>query len=124
MSELYWRVDSPTGVQTIEPPENASIKAAPRGSVRLVVVKADGTPVIQVPLREAGIGYRPIFYRKRSQGVGDKVSRVDAVVFGKGREDGSVVRTNLWAIIGGKVIDCPQALIDPTMINLQITGLH
>lgn len=121
---LFWQLNAATGATTLEPPQHASIRLAPSDSVRLVVIEADGSPIVQVPLIEDGVAYRPVFYRRRSQMPGEASSRLDAVVFGRGRESGARIDSTLWAVVNGRIVDCPSTLIDTEMIDLQVRGVN
>lgn len=118
---LVWRLSYPDGRVVNESPVDGSIRVAPRGACRLDLFTPAGRGVVGVNLDPAA-GDVPIFYRKRSASPGDAgTSRVDATVFGRAREHGSVIDSNLWAGIDGQIVDCPAWAIDHTMIEVLTT---
>jgi len=50
------------------------------------------------------------------------VSGGGGTVFGWGRETDAAVEGYVWAAINGRVVECPPALRDQKMIELQVSG--
>lgn len=125
---LRWRLIYADGSILDEPEEGGTILESWPDALELHLIEKDKA-VCRVPLE----GWRPIFYRERSVvanpgstnsslslgsgifGFSDNdgqrlASRLDATVFGRGR-DADVVETQIWACVDGKIIDCPQRFI-------------
>jgi hypothetical protein len=124
MDPLYWRLVYADGRVVTEPPENASIRESPPGAVRLEAVRPDGTPVAAVALWEDGRAYRPVWYRRRGLVLNSAPhpagleTALLATVFGRARDDDAVISGTLWAAYGGRIVPCPEALIDAAAIEL------
>lgn len=119
---VSWRLVYPDDSVIDEPDIHPSIRYAKAGASALVVMH-DGKPLVAVkldPKRE-----KPIYYWRRYRivgvgGLGDPGTRTEAIVFGRAHEtlNGRVEGT-VWLLRpDGKVVDCPQALIDRKAIEL------
>lgn len=127
MSVVYairWRLLYLDGRQLDELPQGATILEAWPNPVELHLMDITGQSVMRVVIPAH---HRPIFYRRRSIGVnlvtGERSeTRLDATIFGYGREVGERGNTKLWLWSKGRAVGCPQEYIDQTAIERLLTG--
>ena len=110
----YWRLYYKNGTYRDERPEEESLRAAPVGAQVLAVCIAQGElrrPLLQIDIPSS---YKPIWYRRKSVSSNNAgaVPQTDAVILGSAREGANGYEGNLYAVIQGKIIDCPPNMID------------
>lgn len=105
MESCYWKLAYRDRDDVLEPIAGESILHAPANPVGLHLADITGQSFMRVELN----GWRPVFYRVKSGGIGPTMT--DAVVFGRVRDTENTVDATLWALINGQVVDCPQSLI-------------
>jgi hypothetical protein len=116
----YWRLLYADGRVADEPDETTSIRVCPSGAMALAVCtgpEGRRVPVVMEYMdapREPGHSpWQPVFYRRVGTSPGGETT-IDGVVFGRACEGPNEIKTSLWAMRGGKPIDCPEWLIDQT----------
>ncbi len=115
--------------ERIEPEEGASIRGEGKGATALELY--DGIADESIMHVDIPPGQRPIFYRKRSVGVGRQPLEptTDAVVYGYGTRDlkillGRVVQGDLhmWAYTKDGHVNCPEWAFDQTAVAMQLAA--
>ncbi len=136
--EFFWRLRYSDGQTLDEPVQDGTIDEAWSNAETLLICHRSGKPVLQIPLREftlpgrstpspRNFGVAPIFYRVKFRdttfgGVPIQATpQTAAVVFGRAIEEGDTVHVNLWAIVNGRCVDCPDKAIDMTAIERMVT---
>lgn len=89
--------------------------------VELHLIDISGQPLIKVDIPP---GFKPIFYRQRSADVspggGMGEIRLDATIFGYGRESGINGAAKLWMWKKGEAVSCPPEHVAAKAIELQL----
>ena len=102
---IRWRLAYADGRTLDEKPEGNSILDRRPYPQVLQLINHAGSAVQQVSIPP---GYQPIFYRQRSFAMdATGQARLDATVFGYGREGLDRVDGKLWLWRGDKAVDCP-----------------
>ena len=126
MSGIYpirWRLVYIDDRQLDELPDGSSISDRWPNPVELQLIDLTGEAVMGLPIPPL---HKPIFYRQRSIGqtaTGQFTEpRLDATVFGYGRERGSNLDGKLWIWRGGKAVDCPPEHVDRLAIEMMLAS--
>lgn len=120
MYAIRWRLAYADGRTLDEKPEGNSILERRPFPHALQLIDHAGRAVQQVPIPP---GYQPIFYRQRSftmDATGQ--ARLDATVFGFGREGLNNVDGKLWLWQSGAAIDCPPEHVASGVLEWLITA--
>ncbi len=116
-----WRLIYSDGRRLDEAPNGSTIKERWPNPVELHLIDDMGLAVQRIEIPR---GYKPIFYRQRSIGQRQDGSfdpaRLDATIFGYGRDKGSTMDGKLWAWLGRYAVDCPQEHIAQKAIETQL----
>lgn len=117
---VRWRLGYADGRTLDEKPEgNSILERRPYPRV-LQLIDATGQPVQQVQIPP---GYQPIFYRQRSFAMDATGQiRLDATIFGYGREGLDNVDGKLWLWQSGAARDCPPEHLAPGVLEWLITA--
>ena len=114
----YWRLFYPSGKVADEPENTTSIRVCPSGAMALAVCTGpEGRRVPQVieymdaPREPGDSPWAPVFYRRVGLSPGGGTD-VELVVFGRACEGPNEIKASLWAMQGGKPVDCPEWAID------------
>lgn len=127
MSIVYgirWRLIYLDGRVMDEAPQGGTILERWANPVELHLMDITGQSVMRVVIPP---GSKPIFYRRRSIGVNfitgqQEDARLDATVFGYGKEVGSEGKAKLWMWAKGRAVDCPAQFIDQCAIERLLTA--
>lgn len=117
---IHWRLIYADGRTQDEHAEGQSILERRPYPIVLQLVDMRGVSVQSVNLP---IGYLPVFYRQRSFVMdGSGAPRVDALVFGYGRETLENIDGKLWLWRGQSAVDCPQEHVAPGTLEWLLTS--
>ncbi len=115
----HWQLRYADGRVADEPENTTSILICPAGAMAIAVCAGpigNRVPVVVEYMEHERLPkhgpWVPIFYRKVSMNADGGEHNTDLVVFGRGCEGPNEVSAKLWAMRGGKPVDCPSWAID------------